>query len=122
MKLIKSSYEILPQAPGLEGVYKQIEVGARCCYRSEGAIKEGSAEKMVQFLKERLHYSPLEHGTVYLHITNLTEEEFNHYINKYNYNPYSKVKWIVGVGGKEIVQRTKDVYITSNLRVLVENG
>lgn len=29
MKLIKPSYEILPQAPGLEGVYKQIEIAGR---------------------------------------------------------------------------------------------
>lgn len=68
MRLIRSSFEVLPQAEGLEGMYKQIEIGARNCYKSEDKIAEGSAEKMVEFLKSRGHYSPLEHGTVYLKI------------------------------------------------------
>lgn len=68
MRLIRSSFEVLPQAEGLEGMYKQIEIGARNCYKSEDKITEGSAEKMVEFLKNRCHYSPLEHGTVYLKI------------------------------------------------------
>lgn len=29
MKLIKSSYEILDQKPGLEGIYEQIELAGR---------------------------------------------------------------------------------------------
>lgn len=66
MKLIESYYEIIPQEPGLKGVYKQIEIAARNCYKSESFIKEGSAEKMVEALIKRGHGSPLEHGTVYL--------------------------------------------------------
>ena len=68
MKLIESSTTIIPQDVGLEGIYKQIEIAARTCYKSEAFIKEGSAEKMINALIKRGHGSPLEHGTVYLKI------------------------------------------------------
>jgi thymidylate synthase (FAD) len=66
MKLIESSYVIVPQDPGLEGIYKQIEKAGRLCYKSEDKICEGSAIKMVDNLVKRGHGSPLEHGTVYM--------------------------------------------------------
>lgn len=66
MKLIESNIEILPQESGLEGIYKQIEIAGRLCYKSEDKICEGSAFKMVENLTKRGHGSPLEHGTVYL--------------------------------------------------------
>lgn len=115
MKLIESYYEIIPQAPGLEGIYKQIEIAARNCYKSESFIKEGSAEKMVDALIKRGHGSPLEHGTVYLH---LSVDTINYYIvNRYRENKYSKV---ILVNSQE---QTSDngYYITTNYRVLVEN-
>ena len=103
MKLIESHYEIIPQAPGLEGIYKQIEIAARNCYKSESFIKEGSAEKMVEALIKRGHGSPLEHGTVYL---TLKWWQIGKKI-KYLFNPYSKIK------------RLK--YVTTNFRVLLEH-
>lgn len=106
MKLIRSSFEVLPQAPGLEGMYKQIEIGARNCYKSEDKIAEGSAEKMVEFLTGRKHYSPLEHGTVYLKIPRKDGP-----YECYEYNKYSKTNL-----------RDSYAYITTNYRVLVENG
>ena len=106
MKLIRSSFEVLPQAPGLEGMYKQIEIGARNCYKSEDKIAEGSAEKMVEFLTGRKHYSPLEHGTVYLKIPRNDGP-----YECYGYNKYSKTNL-----------RDSYAYITTNYRVLVENG
>jgi thymidylate synthase ThyX len=39
MKLINSSVEIIPQKPGLQGIYEQIELAARTCYKSESNIK-----------------------------------------------------------------------------------
>lgn len=113
MKLVRSSFEVLPQAPGLEGLYKQIEIGARNCYKSEDKITEGSAEKMVEFLKGRGHYSPLEHGTVYLTIP-FTYAEAPHtaeHAYEYSTNKYS----VVNVGEDAI-------YVTTNFRVLVENN
>lgn len=113
MRLINSSFEVLPQAPGLEGMYKQIEIGARNCYKSEDKITEGSAEKLVEFLKGRGHYSPLEHGTVYLTIPFKYESAPHTADHAYEYttNKYSKVNV------------DKDtLYVTTNYRVLVENN
>ena len=118
MKLIRSSFEVLPQAPGLEGMYKQIEIGARNCYKSEDKITEGSAEKMVEFLKNRGHYSPLEHGTVYLFIPFSAKLEEYRDARKYENHHYSKVKL-----RNESFQLDKNgCYITTNYRVLVENN
>lgn len=112
MRLIRSSFEVLPQAKGLEGMYKQIEIGARNCYKSEDKITEGSAEKMVEFLKDRGHYSPLEHGTVYLSIPFKYDSAPHTADHAYEYitNKYSKVNVADNV-----------LYITTNFRVLVEN-
>lgn len=113
MKLIRSNFEIVPQAPGLEGLYKQIEIGARNCYKSEDKITDDSAEKMVEFLKNRGHYSPLEHGTVYLAIPFKYDSAPHTADHAYEYitNKYSKVNV------------DKDtLYVTTNYRVLVENG
>ena len=68
MKLIKPYFEIIEQEPGLEGIYKQIELSGRLSYKSEDKITEDSAEKFVNMLIKRGHTSCLEHGTVYLYI------------------------------------------------------
>ena len=47
MKLIKPKAELLLQQPGLEGVYKQIELAGRTCYRSMDKITEDSAKPFV---------------------------------------------------------------------------
>lgn len=43
MKLINPSWEIIEQKPGLEGIYEQIELAGRTCYRS--TRKEGTTAK-----------------------------------------------------------------------------
>ena len=116
MKLIRSSFEVLPQAPGLEGMYKQIEIGARNCYKSEDKIAEGSAEKMVEFLTGRKHYSPLEHGTVYMFIPLETVVGY-HTAMKYTNNKYSKVR----IRNEHFLLNKNGYYITTNYRVIVEN-
>ena len=103
MKLIESSCRILPQEPGLDGIYKQIELAGRLCYKSEDKICEGSAIKMVENLVKRNHGSPLEHGTVYL---TLKWWQIGKKL-KYMFNKYSKIR--------------KFKYVTTNYRVLVEN-
>jgi len=122
MKLIESSYEIIPQDVGLEGVLKQIEIAARNCYKSEAFIKEGSAEKMVNALIKRGHGSPLEHGTVYLHF------KYNSPVNDINYLEYTKIeRFYRNNPYSKVVNRTEDhfnhdIYITSNYRVLIEHN
>lgn len=82
MKTIKQSFKIIPQDKGLEGIYKQIELGGKVCYQSTHTITEDSAEKFVkEVLIKNGHGRPLEHGTVYLRIP--IEEYTKNYKNKY---------------------------------------
>ena len=73
MKLINQSYEICKtHGYTLQDVYKDIERAARVSYKSEDKITEDSAEKMVQRLISMEHYSPLEFGTIYLKVEQIT--------------------------------------------------
>ena len=118
MKLIKPSFEILEQGPGLQGIYKQIELAGRTCYKSLDRITEDSAKDFVNRMIKSQHYAMLEPGTVYLRdCRNLEYEnntelvEYPHTLDKYSTNPYSKVRY------------TSDcIYVTTNYRVLAENG
>ena len=129
MKLIKPSFKIWNQPAGLEGVYKQIEKVGRVCYKSEDKMTEDSAKPFVERMTKSGHGAMLEHGTVYLKVTNkglsLDNYDKNQVENKYISNPYSKV--IFGKYPKynsygEKLEATQEVYITTNYRVLVENG
>lgn len=117
MKLIKQSFEILDQQCGLEGIYKQIEISGRICYKSEDKITEDSAKEFVDRMIKSGHGAMLEHGTVYLAmpIETIIPTEANGW-GKYTKNPYSKGFKVCNVNGQ------KRVAITTNLRVLVENG
>lgn len=121
MKLIKPSFEIWEQPSGLEGVYKQIERVGRVCYKSEDKITEDSAEPFVDRMIKSGHGAMLEHGTVYLKVFNVIEN--SELIDKYKSNKYSVVK-----EGTEVYNCHGDILyggckcITTNYRVLVENG
>lgn len=108
MKLIKPSYEILPQESGLDGMCKQIEKVGRTCYKSEDKITETSAKPFVNRMISSKHYAMLEHGTVYLCIKDYDDIKET----KYKSNPYSKATCVF----------PNLLYVTTNLRVLVENG
>lgn len=116
MKLIKSSVtNITPYKFFEEDILKHIELCGRTCYKSEDKITDTSAEKFVNMLKKNKHRSVLEHGTVYL----WTRETSYNFMNvwksdlfdKYDKNPYS-IAYMDG----------PDVYITTNYRVIIENG
>lgn len=115
MKLIKPYFEIWEQPTGLEGVYKQIERVGRVCYKSEDKITEDSAEPFVDRMIRSGHGAMLEHGTVYLKFE--TVKSAIHPLDKYYYNKYSKVCTEEG-----LTKQTKIVFVTTNLRVLIENG
>lgn len=110
MKLINPSVELITQALGLEGIYKQVERVGRVCYKSEDKITEDSAKPFVDRMIKSGHGAMLEHGTIYLFIP--WNEYYDKKTIKYLYNKYSANNGVKGVG----------VYITTNLRVLVENG
>lgn len=111
MKLIKPSFEIWEQPAGLEGIYKMIEKAGRVCYKSEDKITEDSAKSFVDRMINSGHGAMLEHGTVYLRIPIKAETSYS--IDEYNDNPYTKTK---------IDKNLSCYYISTNYRVLVENG
>lgn len=115
MRLCKPSFKIWEQSVGLEGVYKQIEKVGRVCYKSEDKITEDSAKPFVDRMIKSGHGAMLEHGTVYLYIRRKGNESLE--VDRYLLNPYSKV-----VFSQSPNSRDMEIYITTNLRVLVENG
>jgi len=135
MKLIKPKAELLLQQPGLEGVYKQIELAGRTCYKSTDKITEDSAKPFVDRMINSNHLAMLEHGTVYLTIPGESEpDEWGRVLphtgkGSYTYNKYSKVNWEnwwqepIGMQ-KEFCKAIprSNMHITTNLRVLVENN
>lgn len=119
MRLIKPKVEIINQKPGVEGLFKHMELCARTCYKSEDKITEDSARKFIDnVIVARGHTAMVEHGTVYLKIPYGIMYDTGYFSNeaiatKYIDNPYS------------IVQNSQ-IYdywcVTSNYRVLLQNG
>lgn len=104
MKLIESSVQIIEE----KDPYKMIELASRTCYKSESNITEDSAKEFVDRMIKLGHGAMLEHGTIYLEIENYTDiDEL-----KYKGNPYSRA----------VAVFPNLLYVTTNLRVIVENG
>lgn len=110
MRLVKPSWEIWEQEPGIQGIYKAIERAGRVCYKSEDKITEDSAQSFIDRLIKNGHGAMLEHGTVYLLVP------FDTRVSKYRSNKYSKVVDIA-----KHVMNDKSA-VTTNLRVLIENN
>ena len=121
MKLIKPSFEIIEQQSGLDGLYKQIELAGRTCYKSEDKITENSAKKFVDRMIKSGHGAMLEHGTVYLRYDFKAEGDSNSTAywlwSKYNKNKYSESVQAQPIPGVP----NGFVAITTNYRVLIEN-
>ncbi|QOR59694.1 thymidylate synthase [uncultured phage cr128_1] len=117
MKLIKPSWEILEQEPGIDGIYKAIERAGRTCYKSEDKMTEDSAKGFVDRMIKSGHGAMLEHGTVYLKVVG--DERMS---EKYQNNPYSRVILRYPKGDIPNIHCIPTHYITTNFRVLIENG
>ena len=133
MRLISPSVEILQQGPGESGIYEHIELIGKTCYKS---TPQGG-EKAVQFVDRMLtnkHFAMLEHGTVYLRIPYMFLHRLVHpgLVSKYEHNPYSRVNFGVeycsnwGFDLENVIHNPSSsipyAYITTNLRVIYENG
>lgn len=136
MKLIESSVQIIEE----KDPYKMIELAGRTCYKSESNITEDSAKEFVDRMIKLGHGAMLEHGTIYLNVpeqtyTETLEDEFgkfnnpnNGLVDRYRKNKYSKVNSVAA--DEELRKKYPKVrpfklthhYITTNLRVIVENG
>lgn len=114
MKLIESSVQIIEE----KDPYKMIELAGRTCYKSEDKITENSAKEFVDRMIKLGHGAMLEHGTIYLTIDG---EDPN--LSKIQSNPHTKVNLVP----YEVLTESNYIisykaYITTNLRVLVENN
>ena len=95
-----------------------IELAGRTCYKSEDKITENSAKEFVDRMIKLGHGAMLEHGTIYLTIDG---EDPN--LSKIQSNPHTKVNLVpyeVLTEGNYTI--SYKAYITTNLRVLVENN
>lgn len=123
MKIITPSVEIINQKPGLQGIYEQIELAGRTCYASSHVIEYDkndnsiTAEKFVKRMIDSKHLAMCEHGTVYLKSTYDVSAigSWDHSIaRRYSNNKYSVVNY-------DEYMDLKSIYVTTNLRVLIEN-
>ena len=126
MRLIRPSYEIIEQGPGLQGIYDTIELCGKVSYKSEAKGGE-VARKFVEARAKERHGAVLEFGTVYLKVTIGKPTDDQDFIEKirlvsfFTNNKYSKV---IAPDARKVMS-TSDIetyYITTNYRVLVENN
>ena len=127
MKVTNAGYEFITPIDG-DVILKRIEQAGRTCYKSEDKITDTSCEEFVSRMVNSGHGAMLEHGTVYLNIP--CKLDYNDYgditwikiksnssYEEYGENPYTKVKLVKHGWATE-----GNIYITTNYRVLVENG
>ncbi len=100
MRVIEPSFEILTPVD-TETVMRHIELCGRVCYKSEGNIGEGSAERLIKHMLDRRHESPLEHFSISVRIIcdrGVSHEWVRHRIASYSqestrYCNYAKDKF-----------------------------
>ena len=85
MILVKPSHEILFISPE---PLKMIEAAGRTCYKSEGKITEGSAEKFVKMIIKRGHLSVIEHP--YMSVKFICDRGVTHEIVRHRLAAYSQ--------------------------------
>ena len=107
MKINNPSFEIWEQGSGIDGIYRQVERAGRVCYKSEDHQTEDSARPFVNRMIQSLHTAMLEHATVYLQAVGNPNP-----LEKYRHDRFSRVNDAVG----------EALAVTTNLRVLVQNG
>lgn len=130
MKFITPKAELWKQGKYIEDIWNHVARCARVCYQTEANGNESGKEFVNRIilkrfsyteiandrrLQEKLHLSVLEHGTIYLYIKN-TDVNYLDIIRFYTDNEYSIIEF-----GKDAKGNT-ELYITTNLRVLIENG
>ena len=87
MKVIGPSFEIITPIDR-ETVYRHIELCGRVCYKSEGKVGEGSAERLIRSMLERGHESPIEHFSVSVRI--ITDRGVSHEWVRHRVASYSQ--------------------------------
>ena len=118
MRLIRPSYEIIEQGPGLQGIYDIIERCGKTSYKSE--VKGGEdAKRFVEARVKEMHGAVLEFGTVYLKIESPNWLAIN---KVYSWDDSDTIVFYKGNSHSRVNEHGNYVYITTNYRVLVENN
>ena len=132
MEFINQSAEVWEQGYTLEDIWKHIARCTRVCYQTE---KKNNDETDEEFCKRTIlkneplnspknHLAMLEHGTIYLE----DESWSSSALEKYRYNEYSRYNDIhlrserIEDGNDSYTEHERGYYVTTNLRVLVENN
>ena len=133
MNLINQSAEVWKQGYTLADIWEHIARCTRVCYQTE---KRNDGETGEEFCRRTIlkneplnspknHLTMLEHGTIYLRY--ITKWTGNSFVEKYRNNPYSKVHNVAIPENNKNYKSydgwvQDEFYITTNLRVLVENN
>lgn len=102
----------------IQYMYEHIEKCGRVCYKSSDKIGDKPAKEFVNRLINSGHGAMLEHGTIYLSAKSVLDytnidSPISNVLDKYIENSYSKCKYNPS---------TYTLYVTTNLRVLIENN
>lgn len=128
MNLIRPSYEIIEQGPGIQGIYDIIENAGKTSYKSKVEGGE-TARRFVEARVKEHHGAVLEFGTVYLKLemSSLNDPQFRakkEIVEFYTRNKFSAVRENLVM----VTTKPRDsygvstYYITTNYRVVIENG
>jgi thymidylate synthase ThyX len=111
MIFVKPNVEnIIPLRYDYDSIVEFVATCARVCYDSKKESTPKNNYRLFEQLIERKHMTPLEHGTVYLTIKTGFFGFNDHLIEFFEENEYSRVNY-----------HKKKAYITTNIRVIVEN-
>lgn len=112
MKLINQSFEIIEQPNTEIGLFKHIEKACRICYKSEDKISDTSYQRFLHKIRTLHHFSPFEHGTVYM-MLNAKENkaDFDFLYLLLNNKPWVRMSY----------DYNENFYITTNYRTIIEN-
>ena len=104
MKIIGPSVELIDDFDAA-AVMKKIERAGRVCYKSEGNIKDDSAEKFIRGIIKRGHESVIEHATVSFKIIcdrGVTHELVRHRLASYSQESSRFCDYSAGKFGGEL--------------------
>ena len=104
MKIIKPSIELVDDFDAA-AIMRKIERAGRVCYKSEGNIKDGSAEKFIRGIIKRGHESVIEHAAVSFKIVcdrGVTHELVRHRVASYSQESTRYCDYTAGKFGGEL--------------------
>jgi len=104
MKIIEPSVELVDDFDAV-AIMKKIEWAGRVCYKSEGNIKDDSAEKFIRGIIKRGHESVIEHAAISFKIIcdrGITHELVRHRIASYSQESSRYCDYSAGKFGGEL--------------------